>query len=60
MLEITAYNAVDFAALDRRMSTQVNADVERAVSEILEAVRTRCDEALLRFVEACSANFKGN
>lgn len=51
MLEITAYNAVDFAALDRRMSTQANADVERAVSEILEAVRTRGDEALLDYTE---------
>ena len=51
MLPIIEYKNLDFSALDRRMSAQANADVERAVSEILEAVRTRGDEALLDYTE---------
>lgn len=51
MLSISEYKMIDFSVLDRRMSTQANADVERSVSEILEAVRLRGDKALLDYSE---------
>ncbi len=51
MLKITEYKDVDFRALDRRMSEQVSAEVERTVGEVLQNVRERGDAALLDYTE---------
>ena len=51
MIKITEYNDLDFRALNNRMAEQANAEIERTVSEILQDVRTRGDEALLDYTE---------
>lgn len=51
MLNPVLYADVDFEALDNRMSQQANADVERSVSEIINAVRKSGDRALYLYEE---------